>query len=85
MVIVAAVLNWIIQLLIIIVFIDVILSYFVPPYNKIRIFLDNIVNPLLGPIRRFMPQTGTVDLSPMVLVIILILLSRLIQSVSARL
>ena len=85
MVIVAAVLNWIIQLLIIIVFIDVILSYFVPPYNKNRIFLDNIVNPLLGPIRRFMPQTGTVDLSPMVLVIILILLSRLIQSVSARL
>jgi YggT family protein len=85
MVIVAAVLNWIIQLLIIIVFIDVILSYFVPPYNKIRMFLDNIVNPLLRPIRRFMPQTGTVDLSPMVLVIILILLSRLIQSVSARL
>jgi len=85
MVIVLAVINWIIQLFIIIVFINVILSYFVPPYNKVKMVLDNIVNPFLRPIRRFIPQTGTVDFSPMVLVIILILLSRLIQSIASRL
>lgn len=85
MVIVLAVINWIIQLFIIIVFINVILSYFVPPYNKVKMVLDNIVNPFLRPIRRFLPQTGTVDFSPMVLVIILILLSRLIQSIASRL
>lgn len=82
MAIVVTILSWLIQLLIIIVFVDVILSYFVPPYNQFRMILDRIVNPLLSPIRRFIPQTGTVDFSPMVLVIILIILSRLIQNIS---
>jgi len=47
------------------------------PYHPVRSFLDSIVEPMLAPIRRIMPQTGMLDFSPMVLLIAL----RLIQVV----
>ena len=46
------------ELLSMIVFVDVILSYFLPPYNTIRVFLDRIVEPLLSPIRRVITLHG---------------------------
>lgn len=58
-------------LLNLIIFADIIVSFFLSPYHPIRAFLDRIVNPLLAPIRRFMPQTGMFDFSPIVLILIL--------------
>lgn len=37
-------------------------------------FLDRLVDPLVRPIRRFMPDLGGIDLSPAVLIIALIFL-----------
>lgn len=36
------------------------------PYNPIVRFIHSITEPLLGRIRRFMPDTGMLDLSPLV-------------------
>lgn len=36
------------------------------PYNPIVAFLRRVTEPLLSRIRRFMPDTGMVDLSPLV-------------------
>ena len=36
------------------------------PYNPIVRFIRNITEPLLGRIRQFMPDTGMLDLSPLV-------------------
>jgi YggT family protein len=36
------------------------------PYNPIVRFIHGITEPLLGRIRRFMPDTGMLDLSPLV-------------------
>ena len=58
-------------LLNLVIFADIIVSFFLSPYHPIRAFLDRIVNPLLAPIRRFMPQTGMFDFSPIVLILIL--------------
>ena len=40
--------------------------------------LDRLIDPLLRPIRRYMPDLGGVDLSPMVLILGLILLQRIL-------
>lgn len=42
--------------------------------------LERLLDPLLRPIRRVMPDLGGIDLSPMVLVLGLILLQRLIPA-----
>jgi len=55
----------------IIVFVDVLLTYFLPPDNPIRTALDKLVEPLLNPIRRVIPAIGGLDFSPIVLIILL--------------
>jgi len=61
-----------------IVLVDVILSYFMNPYNPIRAFLDKLVEPLLGPIRKIVPPIGGMDFSPLVLIIVLQILESVI-------
>jgi YggT family protein len=39
-------------------------------YHPVRRVLDSVVEPMLAPIRRFLPQTGGWDLSPIVLLLI---------------
>lgn len=53
------------------VIIAVLLSYFMSPYHPLRAAIDRVVEPMLAPIRRKMPQIGVFDFSPMVLIILL--------------
>lgn len=69
------------EILIALIFIKVILSWFLPPDNKIRYILDQMVEPLLAPIRNLMPATMGLDFSPM----ILILLIQVVRTVLIRL
>ena len=69
------------DVLIAVVIIKVILSYFLAPDNKIRYILDQMVEPLLAPIRKLMPATMGLDFS----FIILILLIQIIQMILIRL
>jgi YggT family protein len=70
---------WIIQVFILLIVVQAILSYFMDPYHRVRRTIDNIVNPFLNPIRRLIPQTGNLDFSPMVLIILLWILERVLQ------
>lgn len=45
--------------------------------------LNAILDPILAPIRRFMPNTGGIDFSPMVLIVLLRLLSILLNGLAA--
>jgi YggT family protein len=63
-----------------IVLVDVIVSYFLNPYNQVRAFLDRLVEPLLGPIRRIVPPIGGLDFSPLVLIIILQILDSVLTN-----
>jgi YggT family protein len=60
------------------VIIDALLSFFLPPYNPFRNFLDRLVEPLLNPIRRIVPTLGGMDFSPIVLILIFQLLEFLL-------
>ena len=55
-----------------VVIISVLMSWFIQdPYHPVRQGVDNLVRPLLDPIRRMMPSTGMIDFSPIVLLILL--------------
>lgn len=65
------IINALSQILVLLVFVSVILSYFMDPYHPIRRGVDNIVEPMLAPIRRIMPTIGMFDFSPLVLILII--------------
>jgi YggT family protein len=65
------VIRYVANILTLIVFIDILVSYFLSPYHSIRRILDTIVRPMLDPIRRIMPRTGMIDFSPLVLIILI--------------
>jgi YggT family protein len=57
------------------VIIDSIVSFFLNPYHPFRSALDRALNPLLAPIRRIVPLVGMFDLSPLILIILIEILS----------
>jgi len=63
------------------VILHAILSYFVPPTNPIRSTIDQMVEPLLRPIRAVVPPVGMFDLSPLVLLIVIQVAASLIASI----
>ncbi len=73
----------VIRALTFVVIIDVLLSYFLDYFHPVRRFFDSIVEPLLAPIRRVLPQTGGIDFSPLVLLILLELVGRAIVGILA--
>jgi YggT family protein len=77
---VITIINIVAQLLVLLVFISVILSYFMDPYHPIRRGVDNIVQPMLAPIRRVVPTLGMLDFSPLVLILLIQLVKNLIIS-----
>lgn len=50
------------------------------PYNPLMHFLTVITEPVLAPIRRFMPSTGAFDFSPIVALILIQLLESIVIS-----
>jgi YggT family protein len=77
--------NLLANSLVLLIFVDSILSFFLNPYHPVRSTLDRIVAPLLAPIRRVIPPAGMVDLSPLLLIIVIEVLSYLLRSVLASL
>ena len=82
-------LNSLIELAIILVLVTAVLSWLVqfdiinlrnPTMYRIVRALDQLTEPLLRPIRRFMPNLGGIDISP----IILLLLLKALQILLAR-
>jgi YggT family protein len=81
---IASIIHRLIQLVTLVVVIDVVLGYFMSPFHPVRQFLDRIVEPLLRPIRRVLPQTGMIDFSPLVLIILLQVIDLVINNLLLR-
>jgi YggT family protein len=57
----------------------VLISWINPRFEgPVAKFLYDTTEPLLSPIRRFLPQTGMIDLSPMILGMVLLILMRVL-------
>ncbi|MCK5315836.1 MAG: YggT family protein [Anaerolineales bacterium] len=81
MILIVKLINILSNLITLLIIVYVVLSYFMSPFHPVRRFINNLVEPLLTPIRRVFPQTGMLDFSPMVLLILVWLLSRLLTSI----
>jgi YggT family protein len=75
---VALLISLISRLLIWIIIISSLLTFILSPYHPLREALARITNPLLDPIRRLMPVTGMFDFSPLILILLIELVSRLL-------
>lgn len=62
--------NLVAWVIVILVFLQIIFSYLLSPYHSARIFVDRLVEPMLAPIRRYVPPAGMFDFSPLVLIIL---------------
>lgn len=58
------------QVITLLVIVKVLLSYFMSPFHPVRQTIDQLVEPMLAPIRGILPQTGMLDFSPLVLLIV---------------
>jgi uncharacterized protein YggT (Ycf19 family) len=67
------------QIFILLIIFNVFLPYFLPITNRFREIVDNIVNPFLRLIQRYVPPIGRFDFSPVILVILVQLVTWLLR------
>ena len=74
-----------IRLFVILIIVRIVLSYVVGPgsSNPFVEMVRRATDPILLPIRSVMPDTGMLDLSPMVAILLLQLLERVLISIAA--
>lgn len=68
------------QVLIWLVILSALLSFMMDPFHPIRRTIDQIVEPLLRPIRKIVPYIGNIDISPIILIILIQIVSYLLRS-----
>ena len=73
------------QILVVLVIVSILLSYFMDPYHPVRRGVDNIVQPMLNPIRRVVPLVGMFDFSPLILILLLQFAGRILITLVASL
>lgn len=72
-------------IVILLIIISSLLSFFVSPYHPVREALERIVNPMLDPIRRVVPLLGGLDFSPLILIILIQLVTQILTGLLLRL
>lgn len=71
---------YLIKVLVILIFISSVLSWFhLDPRNRFAKLVRVVVDPLLHPIQRIFPPMGGMDFSPVIAFVILLLLQSLLQ------
>ena len=78
LILIGNIINLIANLLIILVIVDSVLSFILGPFHPVRATVDRIVNPLLAPIRRIVPLVGMLDLSPLIFIVLVEILSSIL-------
>ena len=73
--------NVTVTVLLWLVIIKVILSYFMDPFHPVRESIDRIVEPILAPFRRIIPPMGGLDFSPIIFLILLQVVGRLLAQI----
>jgi len=78
-----SIINIAFQILIMIIFIRVILSWFPHnPYNPLIKIIYQISNPILNPIRNIIPPIGGMDISPIIVIFIIQIIKNIILKFS---
>jgi YggT family protein len=59
------------NILSLVIIVNAILSWFLPPLHPIRETLDRILQPIYTPIRKIIPPLGMMDITPIVLLLLI--------------
>ncbi len=78
MVILANIINVLVQLITLLVITKVFLSYFMDPYHPVRRNIDRVVDPMLAPFRRIIPSVGMLDISPIIFLVLIQIIGRIV-------
>lgn len=68
---VIAIINAFISVFTIVVIIYTLLRFFMDPYHPVITTLGQVIEPMLAPIRKYVPPIGGLDFSPLILIIVL--------------
>jgi YggT family protein len=74
------VIDTIANLILLVLFLQFIVQFFLSPFHPFRETLDRILDPMLNPIRQIIPPAGGWDFSPIILWILVILIKNLLVS-----
>jgi YggT family protein len=66
-----SIINLLANLIVLLLILDTLVTFFLSPFNQIRSALDRLFQPMLNPIRRVVPLVGMFDFSPLILIIII--------------
>lgn len=69
------------SLLVLLVLIYVVISYFMSPYQSFRMWVNRIVEPMLQPIRKLVPNIGMFDISPIILLLLIQFLGYILKQI----
>jgi YggT family protein len=64
--------------IVLLVIVQVALSYFMSPFHPVRRTIDRIVEPMLAPIRKVVPLVGMFDFSPLILIVLVQVLATVV-------
>ena len=71
----AGLINGVLTMFVLAIFIRSILSWFpLSPQNPFKLMVFQVTEPVLAPLRRYLPQFGSIDLAPMVIIIVILFL-----------
>jgi YggT family protein len=84
LVIIAKLISFLANAIVLLVIVQVILSYFMSPFHPVRRMIDQIVEPMLVPIRKVVPLVGMFDFSPLILIILVQVLATVLINLLAR-
>ncbi len=73
--------HFIASFLVILVIIYAFISFIMSPTQPFRRTVDSIVDPMLAPIRKIVPSLGSIDISPLIFVILIQFIERILISV----
>jgi YggT family protein len=73
--IISKIINTLANLIVLLVVVNSVFSYFLNPYHPVRNALDRLLQPFLAPIRKIVPTVGMFDLSPLILIILVEILA----------
>ena len=80
---IAELFTWFIRLLIVAIVARSLLTWVpISRTNPFVLIVHQITDPLIQPVRRFMPRTGMIDLSPMIVIGLLYVMTLVVREVS---
>jgi len=78
LVIVAKLISVLANAIVLLIIVQVALSFFVSPFHPVRRMIDRIVEPMLAPIRKVVPLVGMFDFSPLILIVLVQVLATVV-------